>query len=89
VNTLRRANFYGLQHVLLCVRKIHDAHVAVPGLAVVKVAAADDETTSAVHELLAARCAMALADARCTAALLPEHAPRARLVALRAAATPR
>ncbi|MFI9604794.1 DUF6207 family protein [Streptomyces sp. NPDC052043] len=43
-------------------RRINDAHVAVPGLAVVDVAAADDETASAVQELLAARCAVAPAD---------------------------
>jgi hypothetical protein len=33
-----------------------------PGLAVVEVAAADDETAFAVQELLAARCAIAPAD---------------------------
>ncbi|MGW7410024.1 DUF6207 family protein [Streptomyces sp. NPDC054833] len=43
-------------------RQINDAHVAVPGLAVVEVAAADDETALAVQELLAARCAIAPAD---------------------------
>jgi hypothetical protein len=42
--------------------KITDAHVAEPGLAVVEVAAADDATALAVQELLAARCAIALAD---------------------------
>jgi hypothetical protein len=36
--------------------------VAEPELAVVEVAAADDETAFAVQELLAARCAIALAD---------------------------
>ncbi|MEU0427673.1 DUF6207 family protein [Streptomyces canus] len=40
-------------------REILDAHVAEPGLAVVEVAAADDETALAVRELLAARCAIA------------------------------
>ncbi|MFD0396193.1 DUF6207 family protein [Streptomyces nogalater] len=40
-------------------REINEAHVAVPGLAVVEVAAADDETAFAVQELLAARCAIA------------------------------
>ncbi|MFI1292507.1 DUF6207 family protein [Streptomyces sp. NPDC020792] len=40
-------------------RQINDAHVAVPGLAVVEVAVADDETAFAVQELLAARCAVA------------------------------
>lgn len=43
-------------------RQINDAHVAVPGLAVVEIAAADDETAFAVQELLAARCAIAPAD---------------------------
>ncbi|MCZ1001176.1 DUF6207 family protein [Streptomyces mirabilis] len=43
-------------------RQINDAHVAVPGLAVVEVAAADDETAFAVQELLAARCAIAPED---------------------------
>ncbi|MGW4138863.1 DUF6207 family protein [Streptomyces mirabilis] len=43
-------------------RQINDAHVAVPGLAVVEVAATDDETAFAVQELLAARCAIAPAD---------------------------
>jgi len=36
--------------------------VAEPGLAVVEVAAADDETAFAIQELLAARCAIAPAD---------------------------
>ncbi|MDH6436026.1 hypothetical protein M2158_004566 [Streptomyces sp. SAI-144] len=39
-----------------------DAHVAEPGLAVVEVAAADDETAVAIQELLAAQCAIAPAD---------------------------
>uniref|UniRef100_UPI002F90AC7A DUF6207 family protein n=1 Tax=Streptomyces sp. NBC_01562 TaxID=2975879 RepID=UPI002F90AC7A len=43
-------------------RQINDAHVAVPGLAVVEVAAADDETAFAVQRLLAGRCAIAPAD---------------------------
>ncbi|MFJ4518985.1 DUF6207 family protein [Streptomyces sp. NPDC088816] len=43
-------------------RQINDAHVAVPGLAVVEVAAADDKTVFAVQELLAARCAVAPAE---------------------------
>ncbi|MFJ9668780.1 DUF6207 family protein [Streptomyces sp. NPDC101219] len=43
-------------------RQINDAHVAVPGLAVVEVAAADDATAFAVQELLAARCAISPAD---------------------------
>ncbi|MEV0695059.1 DUF6207 family protein [Streptomyces sp. NPDC050388] len=43
-------------------RAINDAHVVEPGLAVVEVAAADDETAFAVQELLAARWAIAPAD---------------------------
>ncbi|MGW0425371.1 DUF6207 family protein [Streptomyces sp. NPDC003015] len=43
-------------------REITDAHTAEPGLAVVEVAAADDETALAVQEMLAARCAIAPAD---------------------------
>lgn len=43
-------------------REINEAHVAVPGLAVVEVAAADDETAFAIQELLAARCAVAPMD---------------------------
>ncbi len=45
-----------------CMKPIADAHVAEPGLAVVEVAAADDETAFAVQELLAVRCAIAPAD---------------------------
>ncbi|MFJ8364478.1 DUF6207 family protein [Streptomyces sp. NPDC093984] len=36
-------------------RRVREAQVARPGLAVVEVAAADDETASAVQESLAAR----------------------------------
>jgi hypothetical protein len=43
-------------------RQINDAHVALPGLAVVEVAASDDETAFAVQKLLAAQCAIAPAD---------------------------
>ncbi|MFD7379418.1 DUF6207 family protein [Streptomyces mirabilis] len=43
-------------------RTINDAHVEEPGLAVVEVAAADNETAFAVQELLAARWATATAD---------------------------
>ncbi|MFE4424772.1 DUF6207 family protein [Streptomyces sp. NPDC056817] len=43
-------------------RQINHAHMAVPGLAVVEVAAADDETAFAVQELLAAGCAAAPAE---------------------------
>ncbi|WP_330351962.1 DUF6207 family protein [Streptomyces chartreusis] len=41
---------------------INDTHVAQPGLAVVEIAAADDETTFAFQEALAARWATATAD---------------------------
>ena len=43
-------------------KPINDGHVAKPGLAVVEVAAADDETAFAVPELLATRWAIAPAD---------------------------
>ncbi|MER7407865.1 DUF6207 family protein [Streptomyces sp. NPDC000070] len=43
-------------------KPINEAHVAVPGLAVVEVAAADAKTAFAVQELLAARCTIAVAD---------------------------
>ncbi|MFI8169873.1 DUF6207 family protein [Streptomyces sp. NPDC085931] len=43
-------------------RQINESHVAVPGLAVVEVTAADDDTAFAVQELLAARWAIAPAD---------------------------
>ncbi|MFI8529966.1 DUF6207 family protein [Streptomyces aquilus] len=43
-------------------REINQAHTALPGLAVVEIAAADDTTAFAVQELLAARCAIAPAD---------------------------
>ncbi|MGW9497391.1 DUF6207 family protein [Streptomyces prasinus] len=43
-------------------RATNDAHVAEPGLAVLEVAAADDETAFAIQELLATRCAVAAAD---------------------------
>ncbi|WP_341870723.1 DUF6207 family protein [Streptomyces aquilus] len=36
---------------------INQAHTALPGLAVVEIAAADDTTAFAIQELLAARCA--------------------------------
>jgi hypothetical protein len=50
------------QRVVPGMRPINDAHVAVPGLAVVEVPAADDETAFAVQELLAARRAIAPTD---------------------------
>lgn len=57
-----RENLRGRRHVVPGMRQINDSHVAVPGLAVVEIAAADDETAFAVQELLAARCAIAPAD---------------------------
>ncbi|MGW3209011.1 DUF6207 family protein [Streptomyces sp. NPDC001135] len=43
-------------------RPFNEAHVAEPGLAVVEIAACDDQTALAVQELLAARCAIAPSD---------------------------
>ncbi|MGA5208078.1 DUF6207 family protein [Streptomyces variegatus] len=43
-------------------KPISEAHVAQPGLAVVEVAACDDQTAFAVQELLAGRWATAPAD---------------------------
>ncbi|MEV0186085.1 DUF6207 family protein [Streptomyces sp. NPDC050625] len=43
-------------------RQINDTHVAVPGLAAVEVAVADDETAFAIQDLLAAQCTIAPAD---------------------------
>ncbi|MEU9189449.1 DUF6207 family protein [Streptomyces sp. NPDC048484] len=54
-------NFCGRRRVVPYMR-INEAHVARPGLAVVEVAAADDETAFAIQELFAARCAVALAE---------------------------
>lgn len=43
-------------------KPIYEGHLAEPGLAVVEVAAADDQTAFAVQELLAGRWAVAPAD---------------------------
>jgi hypothetical protein len=43
-------------------KQINESHVAAPGLAVVEVAAADDDTAFAVQELLGGRWAIAPAD---------------------------
>jgi hypothetical protein len=43
-------------------KPINEVHVAEPGLAVVDVAAANDQTAFAIQELLAARYAIAPAD---------------------------
>lgn len=55
-------NFGGCPRVVPYMREINEAHVALPGLAAVEVAAADDQTAFAIQELLAARCAVAPAD---------------------------
>ncbi|GAB2925616.1 hypothetical protein GCM10027075_27330 [Streptomyces heilongjiangensis] len=55
-------NFRGRPCVLPYMREINEAHVALPGLAVVEVAAGDDETAFAIQKQLAARCAIAPAD---------------------------
>ncbi|WP_419586904.1 DUF6207 family protein [Streptomyces sp. Qhu-G9] len=44
-------NFHGRRHVLPCMKPISEAHLSEPGLAVVDVVAADDETALAVQEL--------------------------------------
>jgi hypothetical protein len=43
-------------------RPINEAHVAEPGLAVVEIAARDDQTAFAVQDLIAARWAIAPAE---------------------------
>ena len=43
-------------------REINQVHVALPGLVVVEIAAADDTTAFPVQELLASRCAITPAD---------------------------
>ncbi|WP_373315006.1 DUF6207 family protein [Streptomyces umbrinus] len=45
-----------------CMGPINETHVAEPGLAVVDVVAADDDTALAVQQLLATRWATATAD---------------------------
>jgi hypothetical protein len=45
-----RENFCRALRVVLFMRPINEAHVAEPGLAVVEVVAADDETALAVHD---------------------------------------
>ena len=62
MKTLRPENFHGCRHVLPGMRPINDAHVSRPGLAVVDVAADDDETAFALQDLLATRYAIAPAD---------------------------
>ena len=44
------------------IREINQAHVALPGPAVVEVAAADDETAFTIQKLPSAQCAVASAD---------------------------
>ncbi|SOE47749.1 hypothetical protein SAMN05446589_0150 [Streptomyces sp. OV198] len=48
--------------VVLCRGPISEVHVAEPGIAVVDVAAADDQTAFALQEVLAARWATATSD---------------------------
>ena len=62
VKPFRRKNFRGRRNVLPGMRQINDAHVALPGLAVMEVAAADDETAFAIQKLLAGRCDIPPAD---------------------------
>lgn len=59
---LRVENFGRRRSVVPGMRPMNDAHVAEPGLAVVEVAVADDQTAFAVQELLATRWAVAAAD---------------------------
>lgn len=58
----RSQNLRVPRHIVPGMRLINDAHVAEPGLAVVQVAACDDQTAFAVQELLAGRWATAQAD---------------------------
>ncbi|MGW3423589.1 DUF6207 family protein [Streptomyces phaeochromogenes] len=55
-------NFCERQRVMPCMGPINETHVAEPGLAVVEVIAADDDTALAVQQLLATRWATATAD---------------------------
>ncbi|MEV5010380.1 DUF6207 family protein [Streptomyces sp. NPDC055692] len=59
-------NLVRCRRVVPCMEPINEAHVVEPGLAVVEVAACDDQTAFAVQELLATRWATATADfSRC------------------------
>jgi hypothetical protein len=62
VKTPREQNLLGRWRVVPCMRPINEAHVAEPGLAVVEVAAHDDQTALAVQDLLATLCAIAPAE---------------------------
>lgn len=55
-------NLLGRWRVVPCMQPINEAHVVEPGLAVVEIAACDDQTAFAVQELLATRWATATAD---------------------------
>jgi hypothetical protein len=57
-----RAEIFGRLRVVLCMRPINEAHIAEPGLAVVEVAARDNQTALAVQDLLATLCAIAPAE---------------------------
>jgi hypothetical protein len=62
VKAWRQENLFGRRRGVQGMRQITDAHVAAPGLAVVEVAAADDETAFAVQQLLAGQWAVAPTD---------------------------
>ncbi|MGV9933984.1 DUF6207 family protein [Streptomyces olivaceoviridis] len=62
MNTPGGENWGGVRRVMPGMKPISEVHVAEPGLAVVEVAACDDETAFAVQELLAGRWATATAD---------------------------
>lgn len=57
-----RENFRGRRRVVPFMGPINETHVEQPGLAVVEIAACDDQTAFAVQELLAGRWATATAD---------------------------
>lgn len=62
VNVPWRGNLQAHGYVVPGMKPISEAHVAQPGLAVVDVAACDDQTAFAVQALLAGRWATASAD---------------------------
>ncbi|MFE7215144.1 DUF6207 family protein [Streptomyces sp. NPDC057611] len=62
MNQPRMENFCGRRLVVPCMEPVNEAHVVEPGLAVVEIAACDDQTAFAVQELLATRWATAAAD---------------------------
>ncbi|MGV9255333.1 DUF6207 family protein [Streptomyces sp. NPDC003697] len=62
MSTPGRENWSGVRRVMPGMKPISKVHVAEPGLAVVEIAACDDETAFAVQELLAGRWATPTAD---------------------------